>query len=103
LDAGAWQDCNERDLISEELGLMEEGIFVNEDGDRLRGVTFFNVPIGEPAYVEAVLRNKAHEIARVASAYMDDMKEEYPQELWTVMKYSPTMRRYWRLLMRLRA
>jgi hypothetical protein len=68
---------------------MVEGIFVNEAGDRLRGVTIFNVRIGEPAYVEAVLRNEAHEVADVAREYIDDPEEEYPPELWTLPEYSP--------------
>jgi len=45
LDAAAWQDCTQRDLIPKELRLMEEGIYVNNNGDKLRGVTVFNVPI----------------------------------------------------------
>jgi len=88
MDVGTWQDCTERDLIPEELSLMGEGIYVNEDGDRLRGVTVFNVPVGEPEYVEAVLRNKAQEVASVARYYIADLEEEYPQELWTLLQYS---------------
>ncbi len=57
---------------------MEEGLYVNEGGDRLRGVTIFNVPIGEPAYVEAVLRNKGHEVANEARTYVDDLEDESP-------------------------
>ena len=62
MDAGAWQDYTRKDLIPSELSLMEEGIYVNEDGDRLRGVIVFNACVGEPEYVKAVLRNKAQEM-----------------------------------------
>jgi hypothetical protein len=39
MDAGARHECTRRDLIPEEPSLMEEGIYVNENGDRLKGVT----------------------------------------------------------------
>jgi len=67
---------------------MEEGIHVNENGDMLRGVNVFNIPIGEPEYVETVLRNKAKEVAREARKYVEDLEEEYPHELWTLLHYS---------------
>jgi hypothetical protein len=67
---------------------MEEGVYVNENGDKLRGVTVFNVPIGEPEYEETVLKNKSRELARVARKYIEDLEEEYPQNLWTLLQYS---------------
>ena len=48
----------------------------------------FNVPIGEPEYVEAILRDKAVEVAKVNRAYVEDLEDEYPQELWTLLQYS---------------
>jgi hypothetical protein len=30
---------------------MEEQIYVNMNGDKLRGVAIFNVPIGKPTFV----------------------------------------------------
>ncbi len=56
------------------VSLMKEGIYANEHEDMLRGVTVFNVPIGDPEYVEAMLRNKAHEVAGLARDSMDDLR-----------------------------
>jgi hypothetical protein len=68
---------------------MEEGVHVKNNGDNLlKGITVFNVPIGEPTYVEAVLRNKATEVAEVARKYLEDLEDDYPQELWTLSQYS---------------
>ncbi len=66
MDEGAWEDCNTRGIIPEQLSFMEEGVHVTENGECLKGITVFNVPIGEPKYDEAVLRNKAKEVAEVA-------------------------------------
>ncbi len=46
LDEDAREDYNKRGLITRELVHMEEGIYVNMNEDRLRGVTIFNVLIG---------------------------------------------------------
>jgi hypothetical protein len=54
LDETAWGDCNMKGHIPQELEHMEEGIYVNDNGDMLMGVAIFNVPIGEPAFVEAI-------------------------------------------------
>ena len=77
-----------KNIISEELELMEEGVYVTENGDRLKVVTVFNVPIGEPEYVEAVLRKIALEVTEVARAYVEDLEDEYPQKVWTLLQYS---------------
>jgi hypothetical protein len=57
LDEGAWEDFQGRDLITEGLRAIEDGLIEDADGRRLRVVTISNVPIGEPAYVEKILRN----------------------------------------------
>ena len=88
MDAGAWQECIERNLIPEEMSLMDECIYVNEDGDTLRGDTVFNVPVGEPEYFEAVQSNKAREVASVARNYIEDMEEDCPHKLWFLLQYS---------------
>ena len=67
---------------------IQEGIFVNEEGDRLRGVTIFNVPIREERYAEAVLKKKAKEVAAITRQYAVDMEEEHPQEMWALLHYS---------------
>ena len=38
--------------------------------------------------MEAVLRNKAREVVGVARKYVEDLEEEYLQELWTLLQYS---------------
>ena len=59
-------------------------------------MTIFNVPIGEPRYVEEILRNKAIEVAKVTMDYVSDLEEEYPHELWTMLHYSLQQRvTYW--------
>jgi hypothetical protein len=55
---------------------------VNEEGDRPRGVTIFNVLIGEERYVEAVLKEIAKKVAAITRQYAEDMEEEHPHELW---------------------
>jgi hypothetical protein len=48
----------------------------------------FNVPIGEPEYVKAVLRDKAMEVKEVTRTYVENLEDEYPQELWKLLQYS---------------
>ena len=48
-------------------------------------LTVFSVPIGEPEYVETVLKNKAREVVGVARNYVKELEEEYPQELWILL------------------
>ena len=67
---------------------MQEGIFVNEEGGRLRGVTIFNVPIGEERYVEVVMKKTAKEVAAITRQYAEDLEEKHPQELWALLYYS---------------
>ncbi len=88
LDERAWKVCRGRKLIPNNLSHTEEGIYVTENGDRLRGIPIFNVPIGKPRYVEAVLRKKADEVANITRVYVLELKEEYPQKLWTLLQYS---------------
>jgi len=40
----------------------------------LRGVTIFNVPIGDPPLVGVVLRDKAKEVAKVTRQYVQDLE-----------------------------
>jgi Ser-tRNA(Ala) deacylase AlaX len=55
----AWSDCMARNIIPKELIHMKEGVYVTESGDRLKVITIFNMPIGEPEYVARVVRDKA--------------------------------------------
>ena len=48
IDEGAREDCMARDHIPEGLPAIEKGLIDDADGRRLRGITIFNVPIGEP-------------------------------------------------------
>jgi hypothetical protein len=58
----------------DELSDIQEGIFVTEEGERLRGVTSFHVPIGEDRYVEAVLKKKTKEVAAITRQYAEDLE-----------------------------
>ena len=70
------------DLIPEELSLMEEGVYVTKNGDCLKGITVFNMSIGEQGCVEADLRNKATEVVDMARMmYAEELEDEHSQEL----------------------
>ncbi len=92
LDEDAWGGCHRNRLIPDELSEIQEGIFVNEEGERLRGVTIFNVPIGEEKYVEAVMKKKAKEVVAITRRYAEDLEEEHPQEQWALLHYSLQLR-----------
>ena len=66
----------------------QRGVFVNESGEILREIVIFNVPVGETRYLEAVLRQEAREIGKVTRQYVEDIEEQYPQELWTMLQFS---------------
>ena len=69
---------------------------INESGDRLRGLTIFNVPVGEDKYVQTKLRDKAKQVQINTEAYVKDLGEEYSQELWTMLQLSlPHRITYW--------
>ncbi len=74
--------------IPEEFMHLQEGVHVNESGDRLRGLTIFNVPVGEERFVQLKLREKAMQVERTTKAYVRDLGDEYPQELWTMLQFS---------------
>ena len=38
--------------------------------------------------MEAILRDKAQEVARVTRRYVSDLEEDHPQELWAMLQYS---------------
>jgi len=79
LNEDACGKCQRKQLIPDELSDIQEGIFANEEGERLSGVTIFNVPIGEERYVETVLKKKAMEVAA------EDLEEEHTHELWALL------------------
>jgi hypothetical protein len=58
-EEGACEAARRAGYIPEELLHLQEGVHVNESGDRLRGPTIFDVPVGEERYVEVKLRDKA--------------------------------------------
>ena len=69
---------------------------MNEAGDILRGILIFNVSVGEERYVTAVLRDKAKLVGHVTRQYVEDLEEEYPHELWTMLQFSlQHMIAYW--------
>ena len=61
---------------------------MNESGEILRGLLIFNVPVGEERYVAAILRDKARQVGKVTRQYVEDLEEEYPHELWTMLQFS---------------
>jgi hypothetical protein len=55
-EKGACEAAGSAGYIPEELMHLQEGVHVNESGDGLRGLTIFNVPVGEERYVQRKLR-----------------------------------------------
>jgi hypothetical protein len=74
--------------IPDSLQHIEEGIYINESGDAVRGIMILNVPLGDSRYVEAVLRQKAREVGQVTRQYVEDLEEKNPQELCTMLQLS---------------
>ena len=47
-------------------------------GHLLRGLTIFNVPVGEERYVAVKLREKATQVEDTTKSYVKDLWDEYP-------------------------
>ena len=67
---------------------LKEGSRIGPDGDVCKGIKVFNVPLGEPRFVEAVLAEKAKQVDDVATLYVETLGDEYAQELWSMIYYS---------------
>ena len=52
---------------------LKEGSRIGPDGDVCKGIKVFNVPLGEPRFVEAVLAEKAKQVDDVATLYVEDI------------------------------
>jgi len=87
-EEGACEAARRAGYIPEELLHRQEGVHVNESGDRLRGLTIFNVSVGKERYVEVKLRYKAMQVKKTTTAYVRDLGDECPQELWTILQFS---------------
>jgi hypothetical protein len=61
LDETVWEDISSKKK-PEILRHLKEGIYINNEGAKLRGVPVFNVPVGEGDYVAVVLRAKASQV-----------------------------------------
>ena len=84
-EEGVCEAARRSGYIPEELLRLQEGVHINESGDPLRGLTIFNVPVGEERYVEVMLRDKAMQVKKTTEAYVRDLGDEYPQGLWTML------------------
>ena len=78
---GACEEARREGYIPTEVEHIQEEAYVNEPGEILRGLLIFNVPVGEERYVAANLRDKAKQVGKVTREYVEDLEEEYPQEL----------------------
>ena len=87
-EEGACEAARKAGHIPVELLHLKEGVHVNESGDLLRGLTIFNVPVGEEKYVAVKLRDKAKQVEKTTEAYVRDRRDEYPKELWTMLQFS---------------
>ena len=61
MEEGRCMEARREGYIPISMQHVEEGVYVNESEECLKGITIFNVPVGEERYVEAVLRQKARE------------------------------------------
>ena len=59
---GACEATRRAGYIPEELLHLQEGVHVNESGDRLRGLTMFNVLVGEERYAEVKLMDTTMQV-----------------------------------------
>jgi len=87
-EEGVCEAARRTGLIPEELMHLQEGVHVTESGEMLRGLAIFNVPVEEEKFVEAKLREKATQVRRTTEAYVRDLGDEHPQELWTMLQFS---------------
>jgi hypothetical protein len=81
VEEGACKKARRHGLIPDELQHLHEGSYVNWSGDVLRGILVFNVSIGAEKYVQAITREKAAHVVKTMEAYVQDLGDEYPQEL----------------------
>ncbi len=66
-EEGVCEAARRTGLIPEEPMHLREGAHVHESGELLRGLTIFNVPVGEDKFVEVKLREKAHQVERTTA------------------------------------
>jgi hypothetical protein len=67
---------------------LEKGNMSDETWARRRGIQIFNVPVGDEEYVATALKEKAKKVESTTRIYVEDLKEKYPQELWTMLQFS---------------
>jgi hypothetical protein len=96
INEGVCQQAKEEEWIPTELEYLEEGTMVDETRINMRGIQIFDVPVREEMYVAAVLREKARKVEKSTRRYVEDLEEEYPQELRTMLQFSLQHRvTYW--------
>jgi hypothetical protein len=88
INEGECQEARRTGRIPQELEHLHEGRLQTKEGESYRGVTTFNVPIGEDGYVAHVLKNKAEKVRQLAREYTTDLEEENPHKLWTMLQLS---------------
>jgi hypothetical protein len=87
-EEGVCEAARAAGYIPEELMHLQEGVHISESGDMLRGLTVFNVPVGEKRFVQLKLREKAAHVVKTTEAYVRDLGDEYPHELCTMLQFS---------------
>ena len=91
-----FQQAKEEGWIPTESVHLEEGTLVDETGNNLRGIQIFNVPVWEENYVATMLKEKAKRVENTTRRYVEDLEDQYPQELWTMLQFSLQHRvTYW--------
>jgi hypothetical protein len=88
-DASAWEDIQRRDIIPITLNHIYEGIFITNEGDNMRGLQVFNVPVGDAKYVAAVLRSKATQVTATTRKYVEDLEDKTPPRNFGLCSNTP--------------
>ena len=74
---------------------LKRGSIALPDGGLAYGVTIFNVPVGDPQFVQEFLRRKADKIVEAVDIHSRRLAH-YSHELWTMLHYSLQHRAtYW--------
>ena len=87
IQLGECEDAKREGRITDESRHLEEGIYMTDRGEKLRGVIIFNVPVGEEEYAMHVLRDKAEKVKKITKDYTRNLEEKNPHEMWTMLQF----------------
>jgi len=65
-----WEVIHKKILIPEELRHFYEDIYINNNGEWLRGVHIFHISAREPTYTIVVFKDKAKHVDEITKTYV---------------------------------